>query len=91
LFVLLLKSLQEQYPLRSRHKSGCVKAAVSWNVRHLTLLVIIGISQDLLLILHTGILFFSLAVQPSAAPPFHTRFLDLTQRRATVGRTPLDE
>jgi hypothetical protein len=36
--------------------------------------------------------FFCLALQPSGLwPPRHKRFLDHTQRRATVGRTPLDE
>jgi hypothetical protein len=35
---------------------------------------------------------FSLTLQPSAAmASSFTRFLDHTQRRATVGRTPLDE
>jgi hypothetical protein len=31
------------------------------------------------------------ATQRELWPPRHTRFLDHTQLRATVGRTPLDE
>jgi hypothetical protein len=31
------------------------------------------------------------AAQHGLWPPRHTRFLDHTQRRATAGRTPLDE
>jgi hypothetical protein len=37
------------------------------------------------------IIFFGSAAQRGLWPPRHTRFLDHTQRRATVGRTPLEE
>jgi hypothetical protein len=37
------------------------------------------------------IIFSGFAAQRGLWPPRHTRFLDHTQRRATVGRIPLDE
>jgi hypothetical protein len=37
------------------------------------------------------IIFCGSAAQRGLCPPRITRFLDHTQRRATVGRTPLDE
>jgi hypothetical protein len=37
------------------------------------------------------IIFSGIAAQRGLWSPRHTRFLDHTQRRATVGRTPLDE
>jgi hypothetical protein len=37
------------------------------------------------------VVFSGSAAQPGLWPLRHTRFLDHTQRRATVGRTPLDE
>ena len=38
------------------------------------------------------VVFFSVALRPNAAMAFSfLRFLDHTQRRTTVGRTPLDE
>ena len=38
-----------------------------------------------------GLFFFGAATQRGSWPPRSLRFLDHTQRRTTVGRTPLDE
>jgi hypothetical protein len=54
-------------------------------------LILAVLEQEVWRFVHLFIIFSGSAAQRGLWPPRHTRFLDHTQRRATVGRTPLDE
>jgi hypothetical protein len=67
------------------YKPACCNIATLLKLRALVLIVII------LIIIIIIIIFSGSAAQRGIWPPRITRFLDHTQQRATVGRTPLDE
>jgi hypothetical protein len=58
----------------------------SYNSNYIIIIIIIMIMIIIIIIIFSGS-----AAQRGLWPPRHTRFLDHTQRRATLGRTSLDE
>jgi hypothetical protein len=62
-----------------------------WTPKQLTTKSLSYTLLYIIIIIIIIIIFSGSAAQRELWPPCHTRFLDHTQRRATVGRTPPDE
>ena len=78
------------YRLKFRHiDTDTFNFTVVWLIRSVA--VIIGFTVASLRNFNTFFLILAQQVPQWARAPSFTRFLDQTQRRTTVGRTPLDE